>query len=308
MIRILVLVAGLAGSAVAEPAPLARVAALAPERAAAPVREEGRRCTADGATCVALGTYVADVCRVIETAAHKHRLDPHFLARLIWQESRFDAAAVSPAGAQGIAQFMPGTAALRGLGDPFNPAEALEASAAYLADLAAAFGSIGMAAVAYNGGEARAERFRDRSGGLPDETRAYVRIITGVPAETWRDAPPPGLDLRLAPDRPFRPACEAQAAGRGISAFASEPVLAPWGVILASARDRAGAERAVARLGHRHAAVIAGEPVAYRKGRVGSMPRAMVNAQIGRESRAGAEALCARLRAAGGACMVLRNR
>jgi hypothetical protein len=197
---------------------------------------------------------------------------------------------------------------LRGLSDPFNPAEALEASAAYLADLTAAFGTIGMAAVAYNGGEARAERFRDRAGGLPLETRDYVRIITGVPAETWRDAPPAEIDLRLARDRAFRPACETQAAGRGIRAFASEDALAPWGVILASARDRAGAERAVARLGHRHAALIAGEPVAYRRGRVGSMPRAMVNAQIGRQSRAEAEALCASLRADGGACMVLRNR
>jgi hypothetical protein len=308
MIRILVLVAGLAGTALAEPAPLARVAALDPERAASPAREETRRCTPDGAACIALGSYVADVCRVIEDSARRHRLDPHFLARLIWQESRFDAAAVSPAGAQGIAQFMPGTAALRGLSDPFNPAEALEASAAYLADLTAAFGTIGMAAVAYNGGEARAERFRDRAGGLPLETRDYVRIITGVPAETWRDAPPAEIDLRLARDRAFRPACETQAAGRGIRAFASEDALAPWGVILASARDRAGAERAVARLGHRHAALIAGEPVAYRRGRVGSMPRAMVNAQIGRQSRAEAEALCASLRADGGACMVLRNR
>jgi soluble lytic murein transglycosylase-like protein len=307
MVRVLVLIAALAGAAGAEPVPLARTAALALPEASAPTAGE-RRCTASGAVCITLARYVPDVCRAIEGAARRHGLDPHFLARLIWQESRFDAGAVSPAGAQGIAQFMPGTAALRGLGDAFNPAEALEASASYLADLARDFGSLGMAAVAYNGGEARAERFRDAGGGLPGETRAYVLAITGVAAETWRDSPPARLDLRLDRERPFRPACEAQAAGRGITAFRTEPVLAPWGVILASARDQASAERQVARLGNRHAALVRGEPVVYRRGRVGGMPRAMVNAQIGRESRRDADAFCARLRAAGGACMVLRNR
>jgi hypothetical protein len=65
------------------------------------------------------------ICDLIETHAAAHSLPPDFFARLIWKESRFDPAAVSPAGAEGIAQFMPGTAALRGLTDPFDVDQAI---------------------------------------------------------------------------------------------------------------------------------------------------------------------------------------
>ena len=73
-----------------------------------------------------------DVCRTLEQAAAENALPVEFFARLIWQESRFDARAVSSKGAKGIAQFMPHTANSHGLGDPFNPIEALRHSAAYL--------------------------------------------------------------------------------------------------------------------------------------------------------------------------------
>ena len=63
-------------------------------------------------------------------------LDAGFFARLIWQESRFDPNALSHANARGIAQFIPSTALLRGLKDPYNPADALEHSAHYLAEMA----------------------------------------------------------------------------------------------------------------------------------------------------------------------------
>ena len=116
-----------------------------------------------------------DVCRTIEAVAEANALDPSFFARLIWKESLFDAGAVSPKGAQGIAQFIPETAQLRGLEDAFNPAEALSASARYLSELSRDYGNIGLAAVAYNGGEGRLARFLDRKDGLPAETRAYVR-------------------------------------------------------------------------------------------------------------------------------------
>ncbi len=74
-------------------------------------------CTTDGALCIAAASYVADVCGAIEALSLRHGLDPHFFARVLWKESLFDAGAVSPAGAQGIAQFMPDTARLRGLAD-----------------------------------------------------------------------------------------------------------------------------------------------------------------------------------------------
>ena len=198
-------------------------------------RPEGeRRCTADGRLCIRADNYVEDVCRVIEEAAGAEGLDVTFFARLLWRESLFDASAVSPAGAQGIAQFMPGTAALRGLRDPFNPAEAILASAGYLRELERRFGSLGLAAVAYNAGEERAERFLAGSPFLPGETRAYVAAITGVPAEAWRDGAArdgtlPAPDLSLDPGLPFGEACLARAASRAMPSFEPpEPVLQRW--------------------------------------------------------------------------------
>ncbi len=223
------------------------------------------RCTADGAACITRANYTSDVCRVIEAAARDNALDQNFFARLLWKESLFDAAAISPAGAQGIAQFMPGTAKLRGLQDAFNPAEALYASAAYLAELARDYGNIGLAAAAYNGGEARLARFVAAKDGLPAETRAYVDAITGYSAETWRDTPPATVDLSLDKTAAFQTACVSYAAQTRSHEFRSTPPVLPWGVVLASNRARDGLERQVARLKNRHAAILGGEPVSYTR-------------------------------------------
>ncbi|MBV8472544.1 MAG: lytic transglycosylase domain-containing protein, partial [Hyphomicrobiales bacterium] len=75
-------------------------------------------------------TLAQSVCRLIESSAHLQGLPVVFLTRLIWQESSFQPGAVSPAGAQGIAQFMPGTASDRGLANPFDPEEAIPKAAA----------------------------------------------------------------------------------------------------------------------------------------------------------------------------------
>lgn len=198
----------------------------------------GQRCTADGLHCIALDSYVADVCRTIEDTAREAGLDAHFFARLIWQESRFNANAVSHAGAQGIAQFMPGTARMRGLADPFNPAEALRASAALLTDLRDQFGNLGLAAAAYNAGPGRVDRFVARRSGLPGETRAYVATITGHPATAWRQGRPT-TDFRLDRSVPFQQACVAMAGGRGLRAFATPPQAAD-----ARAGDRSATRRA----------------------------------------------------------------
>lgn len=289
------------GTAAAEPAPRPR-----PDGAP-------RSCTADGAHCIAEATYYSDVCRTIDDVAREAGLDRDFFARLLWQESLFEAGAVSPAGAQGIAQFMPGTAALRGLKDAFNPAEALRASATYLAELSRTYGNLGLAAVAYNGGEARAARFKAEGGALPDETRGYVAAITGHSAEDWRSRPPAALDLSLkgagggTDGEAFRAACVAMALDRPARGpRVTEPPLLPWGVVVASNRDRDGAERQVGRLKNRHAALLAGETVRYTSGRRAGLRNLKV-AQVGRSSREEADALCARLKAAGGDCMVLRN-
>src|SRR5216684_4717616 len=88
---------------------------------------------------------------MIESAARAEGLPLEFFARVIWQESRFQSNAVGPVTksgqrAQGIAQFMPGTASERGLLDPFNPVQALPKSAEFLAELRGQFGNLGLAA------------------------------------------------------------------------------------------------------------------------------------------------------------------
>lgn len=131
------------------------------------------------------------VCQIIETAAQENKLPVDFFTRVIWQESRFRADVVGPLTrtgerAQGIAQFMPGTAAERDLHEPFNPVEALPKSAEFLAELRTQFGNLGLAAAAYNAGPQRLRDFLVGSRDLPAETRNYVFAITGHPIEEWK--------------------------------------------------------------------------------------------------------------------------
>ena len=126
------------------------------------------------------------ICASAETNAKANDLEPAFFARLLWRESLFDPNVVSNKGAQGIAQFMPETAARRGLANPFEPMAAVQASAVYLAELKKQFGNIGLAAAAYNAGEMRIEKWLAGLGGLPGETRDYVVFITGHQAEDWK--------------------------------------------------------------------------------------------------------------------------
>jgi soluble lytic murein transglycosylase-like protein len=116
------------------------------------------------------------ICQALATAAAANELPLEFFTRLIWQESRFNPDAVSRAGAQGVAQFMPGTARLRGLENPFDPLEAIAKSAQLLRDLHWEFGNLGLAAAAYNAGPRRIRDWLSGRGPLPNETRAYVRL------------------------------------------------------------------------------------------------------------------------------------
>ena len=93
-----------------------------------------------------------EICRTLEQTAAENGLPVDFFVRVIWQESRFNARAVSAKGAQGIAQFMPRTADWRDLNNPFDVIAALKASASYLRDLRIRFGNLGLAAAAYNAG------------------------------------------------------------------------------------------------------------------------------------------------------------
>jgi len=132
----------------------------------------------------------ANICAVVDQAAAANRLPADFLTRVLWQESRFRSEATSPAGAEGIAQFMPPTAAARGLSDPRDPGPAIAAAARMLADLRAGLGNIGLAAAAYNAGTGRITKWLRAEADLPLETRIYVRAVTGRQVEDWvRGAP-----------------------------------------------------------------------------------------------------------------------
>src|SRR3954452_10298442 len=144
------------------------------------------------------------MCLMIESAARASDLPLEFFARVIWQESRFRADAIGPMTrrgqrAQGIAQFMPGTANERGLLDPFNPVQALPKSAEFLAELRDQFGNLGLAAAAYNAGPRRVQEWLAGSGYMPQETRNYVYAITGSTVEDWVKAGGSGKMQEAAP-------------------------------------------------------------------------------------------------------------
>ncbi len=125
------------------------------------------------------------ICAAIEQEAVANGLPPAFLVRVLWVESRFKRDAVSPAGALGVAQFMPQTAADRGLSDPFDPAPAIAHAARFLAELRGRFGNLGLAAAAYDAGPGRVAKWLAAQAGLPVETRRYVLSVTGVAADAW---------------------------------------------------------------------------------------------------------------------------
>jgi hypothetical protein len=127
------------------------------------------------------------VCQELALAATDNDLPAPFLIKLINQESGFNQNAVSRVGAQGVAQFMPETAAQMRLSDPFDPLKALHASAQLLRSLFEQFGkNLGLAAAAYNAGPRRVQDWLDKRGKLPQETRDYVQRITGHAAEQWK--------------------------------------------------------------------------------------------------------------------------
>jgi soluble lytic murein transglycosylase-like protein len=164
------------------------------------------------------------ICEAVRTAAEEHDIPIGFLARLLWQESRFKTAEVSSAGAQGIAQFMPRTAVEMGLRDPFDPLQAIPASARFLRKLYNQFGNLGLAAAAYNAGGGRIEKWLSRRGALPKETRAYVKIITGHKAEAWTDE---DNTVHMPTDLPDKAPCE------GVGGLSKEDQIAEVPVDLA---------------------------------------------------------------------------
>lgn len=260
-------------------------------------------------TCIRTAQFAFDTCQGIRDQARTHGLDSGFFARLIWQESRFDPFAVSPANARGIAQFIDETAKLRGLKDQFNPSESLEKSAQYLAFLSQEFGNEGLAAVAYNSGERRATAFLRQGRGLPRETTNYVELITGLPAEIWRDDPPANHDFRLSKTSDFMPACLEMAQNRRITPLKPpEPKIDPWGVQVGFGKSKSEAQASVTRLTRSCSGLVSPEKLDMIsvKNRASGRP-SYIFARIGRPNKEKAISLCRQLRDQGCTCFVKRN-
>src|SRR6266568_4569859 len=244
------------------------------------------------------------ICVAVQSAAAANELPIEFFTRLIWQESRFDPRAVSRKGAQGVAQFMPRTALWRGLADPFDPIQALLQSAAFLRELRAQFGNLGLAAAAYNAGPGRVQAWLAGQASLPGETRAYVMAITGYPAEAWRAGEPqekvvlpalpcPQVAKLFTPSKPVVPA---------------GPKPPAWGIQLAGNWSEARALASYDSLQKQYPAILGGHPPLLIHSKIaGRGPAVWTRIRVGADTREGAERLCSNLKSAGGSCIVLRN-
>jgi hypothetical protein len=259
------------------------------------------------------------ICLLVESAAQAHGLPFEFFARLIWQESRFQPDAIGPMTrngqrAQGIAQFMPGTASERGLFDPFDPVSALPKAAEFLEELHRTFGNLGLAAAAYNAGPRRVRDWLDGHGGLPAETRNYVIRITGRSAEDWAAASRTGggdngplprgscrelIALLHTEPSPFISALEKRVAQGNAR---------PWGVELSAGFSRERVLVQYASIEKTYRALLEKRDLLIIEGPLHSRGTGtFYQVRVGLDTRQAAMDLCAALHKAGGACLVLRN-
>lgn len=260
------------------------------------------------------------MCLMIESAAKAHDLPLEFFARVIWQESRFQSDAVGPMTrsgqrAQGIAQFMPGTADERRLLDPFDPVQALPKSAEFLSELRSQFGNLGLAAAAYNAGPRRLQEWLDGTGYMPQETRSYVFAITGSSIDDWAAAR--NKTPEKTPDHVPTSSCRELMAllRRAPNPFVTQleqhvklGADLPWGVQLAAGFNRDSALAMYARAMSRLRGVIGDRDPSLLSSLFRSRgTRTFYQVRIGTDTRAAADDLCGRIRHAGQACLVLRN-
>jgi hypothetical protein len=170
---------------------------------------------------------------------------------------------------------MPATAAERNLLDPLNPIEALPKAAEFLKDLRGQFGSLGLAAAAYNAGPGRVRAWMSGAASMTAQTRAYVEAVTGNSVDQWAA----GRDLEAKAESGV--SCETlmaklkQPPTTFLAALQQHVVMGeiqPWGAILGADRSR--------------------PKILARYGRRGSLPRYQV--RVSAESRAAANDVCKR--------------
>jgi hypothetical protein len=257
------------------------------------------------------------VCLMIEAAARIHDLPLEFFARVIWQESRFRVDAVGPRtrsgdSAQGIAQFMPRTAAERGLLDPFDPVQALPKSAQFLRELKDQFGNLGLAAAAYNAGPGRVRGWLAGTRTLPAETRRYVAAVTGISADEWAKGGAREPAAKTVPNCEQLTALLQRAPNPFIEKLTERVKLtadSPWGIELSAGFSRERVLTAYATIANRYAGILAGRDASILSSVLRSRgTRPFYQIRVGTDTRESANNLCAGIRRAGGACIVLRNR
>ena len=137
-----------------------------------------------------------DLDWIIYRAGEKAGVDPRFIHAVIKQESKYNAKAVSPVGAQGLMQMMPATAERFGLKDPFDPAANVAAGTKYLKWLLKRFdGDVSLALAGYNAGEGAVDKYK----GVPpySETQNYVKKIVSNYGKTYHPVLSPD-DAKLA--------------------------------------------------------------------------------------------------------------
>lgn len=255
------------------------------------------------------------LCLTIEASARASDLPLEFFARVIWQESRFQADAVGPLTrygqrALGIAQFMPATARERRLLDPLDPVQALPKAAEFLDELRKQFGNLGLAAAAYNAGPRRVQEWLAGAGGMPEETRNYVLAITGTSVDDWAKASRNDRMIGSAPSTSCREliALLRRAPNRFVAQLAqrvTRAVVKPWGVQVAAGFNRGQALAMYARAIKNLAAVVGpqDDPLLLRVRGTSSF----FQVRIGASTRREADDLCRRIHRAGGACLVKRR-
>ena len=150
----------------------------------------------DGRATAAVQSFVPPrYAPIIARAAQRWGVSAHLLAAQIYAESNFNPFAQSGAGAQGIAQFIPSTAASVGVRNPFDPADAIDGQAHLMHDLLARFGSVPLALAAYNAGPGAVAA----CGCVPPyaETQAYVARIVGLLGGAGDVTAAGGFEVRL---------------------------------------------------------------------------------------------------------------
>ena len=211
-------------------------------------------------------------------------------------------------------QHMPGTAQERHLDDPFDPEQAVPASAALLSELSARFGNLGLAAAAYNAGPNRVANWIAGHSGLPLETQDYVDRITGRSAEEWaEDVRNPGRSDAAHAAKGGSQSClqlastlrtEVRTGGNNVI----EAPFAPWGVQLAGNFSKRLALASFGRAKASYAGILGDVRPMIIGTRLRTRGfRAFYRVRVPAASRREADDLCRRIHAAHGACITLRS-